>query len=108
MKVFFNGAWRRVSLFLWPQIPFAQLTVSSHPVVCYRSVSCSRSSHSYLKATLIHTSPCTYTVIDSKLPIDPSSTILGMSVRSDPYSDKAPVLWPSLIEKAVRLPHSPF
>jgi hypothetical protein len=42
------------------------------------------------------------TVIDSKLPMDPSSTILGMSVRSlARWNDTPTELWPSFVEKAV-------
>jgi hypothetical protein len=44
------------------------------------------------------------TVIDSKLPMDPSSTILGMSVRSlARWNDTPAELWPSFVEKAVSL-----
>lgn len=51
---------------------------------------------------------CLMIVIDSKLPMDPSSIILGMSVRSLTRWDDAPAeLWPSFVEKAVSLLKSP-
>jgi hypothetical protein len=108
LKVFFNGAWRRVSVslfFIYPQLPTHTLIAP----FCYSSVSCC--FHSFLSSlnylTVVMCRDVRTTAFDCKLPMDSSSTILGMCVRSSGRSDKATLaLWPSLVEKAVCPPAS--
>jgi hypothetical protein len=106
LKVLFNGAWRRVSAYLFFINQSCLLFTCTFIVpFCYSSVSCC--FHSFHCSSLNCLTVVMYrdvrtAAVDSKLPMDPSLTILGMCVRSPGHSNNAPLaLWPSLVEKAV-------
>ena len=82
LKILFNGAWRRVS-----PLPLL-LDQNPYPIIQI----CKRESQTPFFSVLISTS-----AVDSKLPLDPSGAILGISTKQS-------VLWPSLVEKAVCTP----